>query len=162
MPEVLTPWELIRRAEQTRDINSVIIQRINRTRRRVEQLEPKVGEYLKGRERVFNNFLVAAEKVAYGLRLSGYVLVYQLKFDVEYLEYLTRLGLGQFSRFLANLVKKDPVVRRNPTVLREMDELQKDIEQFRQSLTSDKEDSLPIDDAYEPICIATCDGTKYY
>lgn len=151
---------LFRQIEWVRDFNAIIVSRINRARQEINGLEPAVNEYLQSRARVFHSFVAAAQKIADAIRRSGPVLLFQLKFEVERLTYLTFRGIGQFREFLSIQIEKNPVVRRNPVVLREMEELRADIANFRESIQQRNFSMRPIDPLDSEPCIATCDGIK--
>ncbi|WP_018131880.1 hypothetical protein [Effusibacillus pohliae] len=160
MPDYTHPLPLLQQIISIRDLNASIVERIKQTRRRVEALEPAVGHYLKGRERVFNSFVQAAQKIADAFLQSGFLLVFQLKFEVERLTYLTFRGIGQFSEFLLLLVREDPVVKRTPVVLQEMIELQRDMAQLRESLPVDRFCWCAVDAIDVEPCVVTGDGIR--
>lgn len=128
---LLTPGTLYRQAVQIANWNAGIVSVIPKVPEILEDRDDIKG-YLYGRKHVFNDFRLAAEKVASAIRQSGILLLFQLQPEVRRLEWLTLHEVEELLYFVHELAERIPETE----VV--FDELRKTLEQIEQEMKSSR------------------------
>lgn len=103
-----TPVSLSCMAAQIAEWNARIVAAIPALPPALEKLDPHMVHYLSGRKQVFNDFRLAAEKVAFSIRQSGILLLFQLEPEVRRLGWLTLHEVEELLPVVNELAKEIP------------------------------------------------------